>query len=84
MEKIIKIAGIEFIPSELEKYYNNEAKYILKYRSIYELYKDGEKFKARKIYTEQGKLPITRRGRFFVWTKLQVESLLESFGKIEK
>lgn len=76
MENIIKIEGIEFTLAELERHYNNGERYILKFRDIYELIKENEKFKARKIYTERGELPITKRGRFVVWSKEQVESLL--------
>lgn len=74
MENIIKIEGIEFTLVELERHYNNGERYILKFRDIYELIKDGEKFRARKIYTERGALPITKRGRYFMWSRKQVES----------
>lgn len=74
MENLIKIEGTEFTPAELERHYNNGERYILKFRGIYELIKDGEKFRARKIYTERGALPITKRGRYFMWSKKQVES----------
>lgn len=74
MENIIKIEGIEFTLVELERHYNNGERYILKFRGIYELIKDGEKFRARKIYTERGALPITKRGRYFMWSRKQVES----------
>lgn len=74
MENLIKIEGIEFTPAELEQNYNNGKIYILKFRSIYELIKDGGKFKARKIYTEKSALPITKRGRYFMWSRKQVEN----------
>lgn len=74
MEDLIKIEGIEFTPAELERHYNNGERYILKFRDIYELIKDGEKFRARKIYTERGALPITKRGRYCMWSRKQVES----------
>lgn len=74
MEDLIKIEGIEFPLAELEEYYNNGKRYILKFRSIYELIKEAGKFRTRKIYTEKGALPITKRGRYFMWTKEQVEN----------
>lgn len=78
MENLIKIEGIEFTPAELEQNYNNGKRYILKFRSIYELTKENGKFRARKIYTEKGALPITQRGRYFMWTK----ELVENYYKI--
>lgn len=78
MENLIKIEGIEFTPAELEQNYNNGKRYILKFRGIYELIKENGKFKARKIYTEKGALPITKRGRYFMWTK----ELVENYYKI--
>lgn len=66
---MIKIAGIEFTPEELEKHYNNGEIYILTYRKIYKLNKDGEKYSAKLIYQEKGALPITKRGRYNMWTE---------------
>ena len=74
MGNLIKIEGIEFTPAELEQNYNNGKIYILKFRSIYELIKDGGKFRTRKIYAERGALPITKPGRYFMWSRKQVES----------
>lgn len=66
---IIKIAGIEFTPEELEKHYNKGEIYILTYRNIYKLNKYGKKYSAKLIYQEKGVLPITRRGRYNMWTE---------------
>lgn len=78
MENIIKLAGIEFTQEELENHYNNGEIYILTYRKIYKINKVGEKYSATLVYTEKGNLPITKRGRYYMWT----ENLVKEYYKI--
>lgn len=69
METIIKLGGVEFTPKELENHYNNGEIYILTYRKIYKLNKNGEKYSTTLVYTEKGNLPITKRGRYYMWNE---------------
>lgn len=69
MENLIKLAGIEFTLEEVENYYNNGQIYILTYRKIYKLNKVGNKYSAKLVYQENGNLPITKRGRYYMWTE---------------
>lgn len=73
METIIKLGGVEFTPEEIKKHYNNGEIYILTYRKIYKINKVGEKYRAILIYTEKGYLPITKRGRYYMWTEKSVK-----------
>lgn len=69
MENIIKLAGIEFTPEELKNHYNNGEIYIVTYRKIYKINKVGEKYSTTLVYAEKGSLPITKRGRYYMWVK---------------
>ena len=67
---IIKIKGIEFLENELkEKYFNENKKYIIKYKNIYELkYSNVNGFYAIDIYKNNNKNDVgyTRKGRFII------------------
>lgn len=91
MEKeIIKIAGVEFFVDDLKelekKYFEENKKYIVKYKTIYKLvYNEAKQdkfnkgyFGAVEIYKNKNKkdLGYTRRGRFIITTAKQVNELI--------
>lgn len=88
---IIKIAGIEFFADDLKeiekKYFEENKKYIVKYKTIYKLvYNEAKQDKLNKgyfgaveVYKNKNKkdLGYTRRGRFIITTAKQVNELIE-------
>ena len=90
MNNIIKIAGIEFFIDDLKeiekKYFEENKKYIVKYKTIYKLvYNEAKQdkfnksyFGAVEVYKNKNKkdLGYTRRGRFIITTAKQVNELI--------
>ena len=89
-KEIIKIAGIEFTKEEIKKlkeeYFDKNKKYIVKYKTIYELVyheprfdKNNEGyFGAREVYKKYDKNAVgyTKRGRFVIWDAKSVNELI--------
>lgn len=87
---IIKIAGIEFFVDDLKgiekKYFEENKKYIVKYKTIYKLiYNEAKQdkfnkgyFGAVEVYKNKNKkdLGYTRRGRFIITTAKQANELI--------
>ena len=87
---IVKIAGIEFFVNDLKeiekKYFEENKKYIVKYKTIYKLvYNEAKQdkfnngyFGAVEVYKNKNKkdLGYTRRGRFIITTAKQVNELI--------
>lgn len=72
----MKSNGIEFEDGEVLKA-AQEGLYIVKYRTIFQpRYSENAGERIEKIYSYKGKLPLTKRGRFHMMKKEQVNSLL--------
>ena len=74
---IIKIGSVELTRAEAEKFCQ-EGKYIVACRRIYALhYSTAQQcVYGSQIYYEQGALPLTRRGRFIVFSAADVNKLV--------
>lgn len=77
---IITLGGVEFTTEELNQYVEKGKKYIVHYRSIYEVRYSPDKpkgeFFAIKVaqVPDKGMLPYTKRGRFFMYDINQLTS----------
>lgn len=75
---IIALGGVEFTTEELNQYVEKGKKYIVHYRSIYEIHFSDAKgeFFAIKVaqVPDKGMLPYTKRGRFFMYDINQLTS----------
>lgn len=66
---IIKLCGIELDYNRVEKRYHDGERYIIAYRSVYEITRKNGKFSAKKIYYRPkdngaGYVPLTHKGHF--------------------
>ena len=89
-KEIIKIAGIEFTKEEIKKlkeeYYDKNKKYIIKYKTIYELVYNEPRFDklnegyfgARLVYRKDksSRIGFVKRGRFVIWDAEGVNRLI--------
>lgn len=88
--KITKIAGIEFTQEDIKelekKYFEENKKYIVKYKTIYELAYHEPRFDklnegyfgAREVYKNYDKKSVgyTKKGRFFIMNAKSVNELI--------
>lgn len=76
--ELIILGGVEFTNEDLKKFLTHDKKYIVHYRSIYEIhYSDAKgEFFAIKVaqVPDKGMLPYTKRGRFFMYDISQLTS----------
>jgi len=74
---MIKLGNVEFNENELQELYANGKKFIVQFRAIYQVfYSKNMGFYANKIYNEYGKLPLTKKGRYFMGNAKFVNDLL--------
>lgn len=76
---IIKLAGVEFYPDEIEKHFANGKQYIIKANSVYQVfYSVAQKsYYTHKIYTKPaGGVPLMNPRRYWITTGENVNDLL--------
>lgn len=75
---MVKLGNVEFEKEEIMKYFFEEdKKFIVQYRSVYQIfYSKNAGFSAIKAYYYNGNLPLTKKGRFFIWKAEDVNRLL--------
>lgn len=79
---IEKLQGIEFTRSELDNYYNTNRIFVIKYRTVYQLFytTNYNGYYLTPIYYKQKMdkydLPLTKRGRFVVFNAKETNRLL--------
>jgi len=88
--EIIKIAGIEFTSEEMKKvekeYFENNKKYIIRFKTIYELVYNEPRFDklnkgyfgAREVYklSKNDKIGFTKKGRYIIGDAKRVNELI--------
>ena len=78
-EIYLKAGRVELSREEVQEFVNAKRVYIVAYRDIYfiDWSNNAGRYYARKIYTKYGDLPLTKRGRFYVYPAKWVNDLLD-------
>lgn len=76
MEVIKLLDRIEYYKKDLEKLYNDGKRFLITNNSIYKI-DYNKSFTCNKVYTNTKTLPLTKRGRHFIYTEKQAKDLIE-------
>lgn len=79
-EKVVRIGSVELLESEAADY-AEKGMYLVTYSKIIKVTKKGERYTGKTIYSAPG---MTRRGRYFVYTRAQVEHFMPTAFENEK
>lgn len=79
-QKVVRIGSVELLESEAADY-AEKGMYLVTYSKIIKVIKNGDRYTGILIYSAPG---MTKRGRYFVYTRAQVEHFMPEALEKEK